>query len=125
VTRYLSVEDVSTIHDILLARFGGVQGLRDANALSAATGRPQTGYYKDVIEQASALFESLAQNHPFVDGNKRTAISAAAVFLRLNGYTLVFDDVEAYEWMMSLFEARQLTKAAAEEWLRKHAHPER
>jgi death on curing protein len=123
VTRYLSVENISAIHDAMLARFGGAQGIRDAHALSSAVGRLQTGYYTDVIEQAAALFERLAKNHPFLDGNKRTAITAAAVFLRLNGYKLFFDDAEAYEWMISLYETSRMTKAAAEEWLRAHARP--
>ncbi len=47
--------------------------------------RPQTGYYQDVIEEAAALWESLSQNHPFIDGNKRVAVSAAIVFLGING----------------------------------------
>jgi death on curing protein len=68
VTRYLSIEDLLTIHDEMLARFGGIKGVRDQNALSSAVGRPQSGYYSDVIEEAAALFESLAQNHPFLDG---------------------------------------------------------
>ena len=72
MTRYLSVEDVLVIHAEMLARFGGIKAVRDANGLSSAVGRPQSGYYADVIEEAAALFESLSQNHPFVDGNKRT-----------------------------------------------------
>ena len=92
--------------------------------MSSAIGRPQTGYYLDVIEQAAALFESLAQNHPFIDGNKRTSITAAAVFLRLNGYKLFFNDAEAYEWMMSLYETGCFTKIAADEWLRARARRE-
>lgn len=87
-------------------------------------GRPQSGYYADIIEEAAAFFESLAQNHPFVDGNKRTAITATAVFLKLNGYKLRFDDVDAYEWMIDLFDTRRLTKAAVDRWLRAHAHLE-
>lgn len=121
MTRYLSVEDILAIHDEMLARFGGIAGLRDANSLSSAVGRPRSGYYTDTIEEAAALFESLFQNHPFLDGNKRTAITAAAVFLRLNGYKLLFDDVEAYGWLMSIYERARLTRAAVAEWLRSHA----
>jgi len=62
--------------------------VRDADGLASAVGRPQGGYYADIIEEAAALFESLAKNHPFFDGNKRTAVVATAVFLKLNGYTL-------------------------------------
>jgi death-on-curing protein len=63
VTHYLSVEDILAIHDEMLARFGGIAGLRDANGSSSAVGRPQSGYYADTIEEAAALFESLSQNH--------------------------------------------------------------
>ena len=87
---------------------GGSAGLRRlslfVNIPSCSGVCLQTGYCSDVIEQAAAPCQSLAQNHPFIDGNKRTAITAAAVFLRLNGYKLYFDDVEEYEWMMSLYE---------------------
>lgn len=121
MTRYLSVEDILTIHAELLARFGGISGVRDANGLSSAVGRPQSGYYADVIEEAAALFESLSQNHPFVDGNKRTAIAATSVFLRINGYKLLFDDLQAYEWLISLYETGRMKKAVLEEWLRSHA----
>ena len=71
MTRYLSVEELKTIHAEMLARFGGTQGVRDPNALSSAVGRPQSGYYADVIEEAAALFESLSQNHPFVETSGR------------------------------------------------------
>jgi len=112
------------IHSAMLAKFGGIDGVRDANGLHSAVGRPQTGYYADIFEEAAALFESLAQNHPFLDGNKRTAITASAVFLRLNGYKLLFDDIEAYEWLMSLYESGGVNKAALERWLRSHGHAE-
>ena len=60
--------------------------MRDRAALEAALARPQAGYYRDIIEEAAALLESLSENQPFVDGNKRTAIAVAAAFLRVNGY---------------------------------------
>jgi len=120
VTRYLSLGDVLTIHEEMTARFGGVNGVRDANGLSSAIGRPQSGYYADVIEEAAALFESLSQNHPFLDGNKRTAIASAAVFLRLNGYKLQFNDLEAYNWLIERYEKNEVTKDRIEEWFRAH-----
>jgi death-on-curing protein len=63
----------------LIERFGGSHGLRDQGALESALARPQTGYYLDLIEEAAALWESLSQNHPFIDGNKRIAITATAM----------------------------------------------
>jgi len=68
---YLSKEDVMLMHGVLMRQFGGHFGLRDEGALEAALYRPQSGYYPDLISQAAALFESLAVNHPFIDGNKR------------------------------------------------------
>lgn len=124
MTHYLSVIDILAIHDEMLIRFGGIAGVRDRHMLSSAVGRLQSGYYADVIEEAAALFESLAQNHPFLDGNKRTAVSAAAVFLRLNGYRLIFDDSEAYEWMTALYETGRVSKSVVEKWLRSHVHAE-
>ena len=78
---YLTVADVLGLHAILLQRYGGAPGVRDPGALEAALFRPQTGYYDDIIMEASALLESLAKNYPFVDGNKRVAFAAADVFL--------------------------------------------
>jgi death-on-curing protein len=74
-----------------------------------------------VIEEAAALCESLLQNHPFVDGNKRTAITATGVFLRLNNYELVFVDREMYDWLMNLYETGIVMKMAIDAWLRIHA----
>jgi death-on-curing protein len=88
----------------VIERFGGSLGLRDRGALESALARPQTGYYDDLIQEAAALWESLSQNHPFVDGNKRMAITVAAAFLRVNGYRLAFDDLEAYRFLIGLYE---------------------
>ena len=69
---YLSVLEVLYIHETALVKYGGGSGLRDAGQLEAALFRPQSGYYKDTIAEAAALWESLSQNHPFIDGNGRT-----------------------------------------------------
>lgn len=85
---YLTVADVLGMHTVLMQRYGGAPGVRDPGALEAALFRPQTGYYDDIVAEAAALLESLAINHPFVDGNKRIAFAAADVFLRINGWRL-------------------------------------
>lgn len=121
MTFYPSLSDALAAHDRLLQRFGGSPGVRDRAALEAALARPQTGYYKDVIEQAAALLESLSQNHPFVDGNKRTAIAVTAVFLRLNEFRLEFDDLKAYSFLMQLYETNQFRFDRLGPWLREHA----
>jgi death-on-curing protein len=74
----------------LIARFGGSDGIRDHGALESALARPRSGYYSDLIQEAAALWESLSQNHAFVDGNKRVAVTVTAAFLRVNGYRLEF-----------------------------------
>jgi len=94
---YLTLADVLGLHQVLVEKYGGAEGLRDLGALEAAVFRPQCGYYADHIEEAAALLESLLINHPFIDGNKRTAFAAADVFLRLNGYRLTASSAWLYE----------------------------
>ena len=76
--------------------------------MEAALYRPQTGYYADLIEEAAALWESLSQNHPFIDGNKRTAFAATYTFLAINGARLTADAEEIYVFLAALYEANQL-----------------
>lgn len=121
MTIYPSLDDVMAAHARLLVLFGGAQGIRDRGALDAALARPQSGYYRDVIEQAATLLEGLSQNHPFVDGNKRTAIAVTAAFLRVNGFRLEFDDLEAYRFLMQLYETNDFRLDRLEPWLRQHA----
>src|ERR1700719_2478956 len=81
---------------------------------------PQTGYYADLIEEAAALWESLGQNHPFLDGNKRTAFAATYTFLRINGARLTADAEETYDFGAHLYEAIQFTFDKLVPWLRSH-----
>jgi death-on-curing protein len=76
---YLTVVEVLAMHEDQIALYGGALGVRDTGLLEAVVLRPQTGYYDDLIEEAAALWESLAQNHPFFDGNKRTAFAATYI----------------------------------------------
>ena len=124
MTVYPSIAEVLAAHLRLIEVFGGAHGVRDRGALEAALARPQGGYYGDIIQQAAALLESLSQNHPFVDGNKRTAIAVTAGFLRVNGYTLKVDDREAYEFLIPLYESGQFRFERLEPWLRRHATKE-
>lgn len=102
--RFLTVDESLAIHERLLERFGGPTGVRDPGLLESALYRPQTGYYADVVEMATALFESLLMNHPFVDGNKRLAFFATDVFLRLNGWQMKVDPAEAHSFLIGLLE---------------------
>jgi death on curing protein len=119
-TTYLTLAEVLAFHEVLIEEFGGATGVRDLGALESALFRPRTGYYRDVVEEAAALFESLVQNHPFVDGNKRVAFAVVDVFLRVNGRVLDVDDVAAHERLVGLMEQGALDLAAIDEWLRRH-----
>jgi len=79
---YPTVDDVVAVHARLIEKFGGSLGIRDRGALESAVARPQTGYYEDLIQQAAAFWESLSQNHPFIDDNKRVAVTVAVAFLK-------------------------------------------
>ena len=115
---YLTVADVLGLHAVLLQRYSGALGVRDPGALEAALFRPQTGYYEDIVMEAAALLESLAINHPFVDGNKRIAFAAADVFLRINGWRLQRSPMQIHAEMIEMLETRTFDIAHLEPWLR-------
>jgi death-on-curing protein len=118
---YLTVADVLGMHTILMQRYGGAAGVRDPGALEAALFRPQTGYYSDLIAEAAALLESLAINHPFVDGNKRIAFAATDVFLRINGWCLKRQPMVIHTEMLEMLEAGMFDIVHLETWLREFA----
>jgi len=120
MTDYLTLADVLAMHADLIERYGGSQGVRDLGLLQSALYRPQTGYYADLIEEAAALWESLAQNHPFIDGNKRTAFAATYTFLAINGARLTADAEETHVFVAGLYEANQFSFDKLAQWLRSH-----
>src|SRR5258708_38058366 len=85
---YLTVGEVLQIHHQQIDNYGGTHGVRDKGLLESAVFRPQIGYYNNLAEEAAALMESLANNHPFFDGNKRCAFAATHTFMLVNGYDL-------------------------------------
>src|SRR5688572_21561798 len=99
MTEYVTIADALFFHKQLIEHYGGAAGVRDAGALESALQRPQTGYYDSHIHEAAALFESLVQNHPFVDGNKRVAFAVVDVFLRINGYLITEDSQVIHDHM--------------------------
>lgn len=119
----MTVADVLGIHAVLMQRYGGVLGVRDPGALEAALFRPQTGYYDDIVAQAAALLESLAINHPFLDGNKRIAFAAADVFLRINGWSLRRAPTQIHTEMIQMLESGVFDIAHLDPWLRGFAEP--
>ncbi len=120
---YLSVADVLGIHSLLMQRYGGAPGVRDPGALEAALFRPQTGYYEDLVAEAAALMESLAINHPFVDGNKRIAFAAGDVFLRINGWQMSRAPHQIYAEMITMLESGNFEIAHLDPWLRSFVSP--
>ena len=120
---YLTVADVLGMHTALMQRYGGAPGVRDPGALEAALFRPQTGYYDDIVAEAAALMESLAINHPFVDGNKRIAFASVDVFLRINGWRLRRAPMQTHAEMMRMFESGTFDIAHLDPWLRGFAVP--
>ena len=116
---YLTVRDVLAIHSILIQRYGGTHGIRDSGALESALFRIQSGYYVDIIAEAAALMESLAINHPLIDGNKRVAFAATDIFLRINGHRINCELMIIYADMMQMFETGTFVLAHLEPWLRK------
>lgn len=114
-----------TIHSIVIDEFGGSDGVRDLGALEAAVFRPQTGYYEDSIAEAAALFESLIQNHPFIDGNKRTALGAMDVHLRMNGVELGGPSGDHHKYIIGLMEQGEMDWRSIDSWLRENVESDR
>jgi death-on-curing protein len=123
--RYLTAEQVLFIHARIIAATGGLHGVRDVGLLRSAVERPRATFdgrdlYRDLFSKAAALLESLIGNHPFLDGNKRTAISAAGLFLMLNSYELTASqkELESFTMDMALKKTAVLDAAV---WLQRHA----
>jgi death on curing protein len=121
---YLTVGEVLQIHHQQIDNYGGAPGLRDNGILESAVFRPQIGYYNTIAEEAAALTESLANNHPFLDGNKRVAFAAAHTFLLVNGYDLEVKPLAAYEFVMQSIARREFRFAPILEWISNHIRQE-
>jgi death-on-curing protein len=116
-TLYLTLEEALDLHRQLVERFGGAGGIRDPGLLESALGRPRSGHYGSLSEQAAALLQSLARNHVFVDGNKRMAFAATAVFLRMNGHRLDVGADEAERFLIAEVIEGHADVAAIAGWL--------
>jgi death-on-curing protein len=123
MTEYLTLEEVVRIHEALIDAFGGTKGVRDAGLIESALLRPQTGYYADVIEEAAALWESMAMNHGFVDGNKRVAFGCVDVFLAMNGIAIDARNDAMERFIYHHLEAGTFRKDVLETWLHEHTRP--
>ena len=117
---WLSPSAVIAVHHMLIARFGGAEGVRDERRLHSALARPQNRYHyencTDLARLAAGYAAGIIQNHPFVDGNKRSGFIAAYMFLDLNGVTLSADEVSAASMTLSL-AASELDEGAYVQWI--------
>ena len=118
-----TIEEVIAMHNDLISAFGGSLGILDEGALASALMRPQLGYYDGLIQEAAALMESLANNHAFVDGNKRVAFFVTDTFLRMNGHFINCDNDEAYAFFMRMFETSSFRFAELNSWLEEKVEP--
>ncbi|MBU0559962.1 MAG: type II toxin-antitoxin system death-on-curing family toxin [Bacteroidetes bacterium] len=119
--KYLTKDEIVVIHKNLIDEFGGLHGIRDNNSLESAVMRPQSGYYKDIYEEASALMESLASNHSFVDGNKRISFFATDVFLRMNGHYIDCETEDAYKFYIENLENNSFRFRNILNWLKENS----
>ena len=121
---WIDRELVLAIHDRQLAEHGGAPGVRDEGLLESALARPRQMFAysdreSDVVDLAAALAYGIARNHPFVDGNKRTAIVTCETFIELNGGKLEAHDADLYPLVLALADGRLSAQELAA-WLRSH-----
>jgi death-on-curing protein len=126
VTTYLTAEQVLFIHYRLVSETGGEHGVRDIGLLESAIARPRATFdkqelYKNIFEKAAALMESLVNNHPFIDGNKRTGIACTVLFLRQNGilFSAKNSDLEKFTLRVA---SSKIKLSEISKWLNNHSH---
>jgi death-on-curing protein len=123
--QFLLVEDVIEIHADQIQRYGGSPGIRDVELLKSALGMPEAGFgdqylHADLFEMAAAYLYHIVQNHPFIDGNKRTGTMVAFVFLKLNGLTLEAPE-SVFETLVLEAAQGQVEKEGIAKFFRKHS----
>jgi death on curing protein len=118
MTDHLTLPEVLAVHADQITRYGGRPGVRGPGHLEAALFRARTGRYIDLIEEAAALWESLAQYHPFIDANERTAFAATYTFLAINGYQLKTSAEETYAFIADLYPTNGFSFEVLVPWLR-------
>lgn len=123
--KWLSREDVEDIHEVVIEIGGGSEGLRDASLLESALGRPHNQYAygeTDVFQLAAGYAEGISRNHPFVDGNKRTAFQSAHQFLKDNGYQLEKSDGSKHADMMVQLGTGEISREDMGAYLSENSH---
>ena len=125
VIQYLSIEQVLATHTALIKRYGGSEAIRDRGLLKSAVFRPQASAfgqdaYPTLFEKCTVLGYSLIQNHPFVDGNKRTGFAAMHLMLLINGYDLTSTTQEEID-MAENIASGKMHESEITEWLKQHS----
>lgn len=123
--KYLTLQQVLLIHSRSIKIFGGSSGIRDIGLIESAVARPRATFdgkdlYKTIFDKSAALLQSLLKNHAFVDGNKRTAIVSAGIFLKLNGYKLINTHDEEVKFAIKV-DNQNLTIQEIARWLKKNS----
>ncbi len=125
---WIETRDVLAIHDRLLALHGGAAGVRDRALLESALARPRQHHAyadsPDIVEMAALYTAGIVQNHPFVDGNKRTGFVVGVLFLELHGFDFAASEADADQWVMGLAAGR-LDEASYVGWLRENVRRSR
>lgn len=121
---FIIITQVLFIHDQMVKRFGGSFGIRDMGLIESAVARPQASFggkylYNSLFDKAAALLQSLLKNHAFVDGNKRTALTSAGVFLKINNLKLINNHQEEVEFAVSVDNGNLSVEEIAK-WLKLH-----
>ena len=114
---YPTVAETIETHRLLIEEFGGLGGIRDMGLLESAVLRAQNGHYSNLIEEASGLMESLANNHAFIDGNKRVSFVMTDAMLRANGYFLDVEPFEAHKLITEAMERNNFRFPIIRDWI--------
>lgn len=122
---YLTTQQVLLIHSRSIKRFGGSSGIRDIGLIEGAVARPQASFsgkdlYKNIFSKSAALLQSLLKNHAFVDGNKRTALASAGIFLKINGHKLTNTHKQEVAFAIKV-DNQNLTLKQIADWLKKNS----
>lgn len=124
-TKFLSEAEVIAINERMVSKYGGLHGVKDLHMLRLAVGRPQMSVafqdaYKTVFDKAAALFHSIINNHPFLDGNKRTSLFSAVLFLEYNGWSIEFKRKEAVKFTRQAHN-QDYTVEQISKWFKEHS----
>ncbi len=123
--RFIPLEDIIFIHEAILDTIGGKGGIRDFTLLHSAVFRPQASFggkdlYSTIFDKAASLIHSLLLNHPFDDGNKRTALASCERFLNINGVEIVASQKEKVQFTLNI-ESKKLNLEGIAKWLKAHS----